>query len=160
MNELAAVLDIVERVGAATLLGGLIGLEREMRDQWAGLRTHMMVTIGAALFVAAGDAVANGEGVSRVIQGIASGIGFIGAGTILKLSEVREIKGLTTASSIWLAGAIGTAAGMGLYIISVAGTVIALAVLIMLRPIERLMHGGEKPQDQKAEDDAKSQSQS
>ncbi|MBI3466862.1 MAG: MgtC/SapB family protein [Planctomycetes bacterium] len=140
MDQLAALLDIIERVGAATLLGGLIGLERELRDQWAGLRTHMMVAIGSALFVAAGNAVAPGQDLTRVIQGVATGIGFIGAGTILKLSEVREIKGLTTASSIWLAGAIGTAAGMGLYLMAVTGTLIALAVLVVLRPIERLIH--------------------
>jgi len=140
MDELARLLDIAERVGVATLLGGLIGLEREIREQWAGLRTHMMVTIGAALFVAAGAVVAPGQELTRVIQGIATGIGFIGAGTILKLSEEREIKGLTTASSIWLAGAIGTAAGMALYLIAVTGTVIALCVLAALRPLERFLH--------------------
>jgi putative Mg2+ transporter-C (MgtC) family protein len=140
MNQLAALLDIIERIGAATLLGGLIGLERELRDQWAGLRTHMMVTIGAALFVAAGSAVAPGQDLTRVIQGVATGIGFVGAGTILKLSEERDIKGLTTASSIWLSGAIGTAAGMGLYLMATAATIIALGVLVALRPLERLLH--------------------
>src|SRR5262245_58591807 len=97
--------DDLSRIGAAALLGGAIGLEREWHGHWAGLRTHMMVAIGCAIFVIAGIAIAgdkHSESVTRVIQGIASGIGFLGAGTILKLDQKQEIKGLTTASSIWL----------------------------------------------------------
>src|SRR5687768_11204175 len=93
--------DAVFPLGAAVLLGGLVGLERELRHQVAGMRTHMMVSMGAAIFVLAGITLTprSNEDVSRVIQGVAAGIGFIGAGTILKLTERLEVKGLTTASS-------------------------------------------------------------
>src|SRR6187551_3811553 len=106
--------DDLARLGVAALLGGVIGLEREWKGHWAGLRTHMLVACGCAIFVIAADSVSQhqGDAVSRVIQGIASGIGFLGAGTILKLDQKQQIKGLTTASSIWLAAAMGTAAGL------------------------------------------------
>ncbi len=76
---------------------------------------------------------------TRVVQGIAAGVGFLGAGTILKLDEEQKIKGLTTASSIWLASALGTLAGLGEYVPAAAATVIALVVLAVLRPVERLL---------------------
>jgi putative Mg2+ transporter-C (MgtC) family protein len=127
------------RIGVATLLGGAIGFEREWKGHWAGLRTHMMVAIGCAIFVIAGLDVAGDqrESVTRVIQGIASGIGFLGAGTILKLDKKQEIKGLTTASSIWLAAALGTTAGMGEYALAVAAAIISLFVLGVLGPAEK-----------------------
>ena len=126
------------RIGAAALLGGAIGLEREWKGHWAGLRTHMMVAIGCSIFVLSGLAVAGDqkESVTRVIQGIASGIGFLGAGTILKLDQKQEIKGLTTASSIWLAAALGTIAGLAEYALAVAAAVISLFVLGVLGPVE------------------------
>src|SRR3954463_13954404 len=100
------------RLSVAILLGGVIGLEREWKGHWAGLRTHILVAIGCAIFIIAGmDIVGReSEAVTRVIQGIASGIGFLGAGTILKLDQKEQIKGLTTASSIWLPAALGGAA--------------------------------------------------
>jgi putative Mg2+ transporter-C (MgtC) family protein len=136
-----SVLDALARLGAATMLGGVIGLEREFRDRAAGLRTHMMVAMGSALFVAAAQTAipGTGEDVSRAIQGIAAGIGFVGAGTILKLTDQGEVKGLTTASSIWLTAAIGTAAGLGLYPIAVVGTVLALLILALMYPLERVI---------------------
>jgi putative Mg2+ transporter-C (MgtC) family protein len=131
--------DDLMRIGAAALLGGLIGLEREWHGHWAGLRTHMMVAIGCAIFVIGGVALAErqGEAVSRIIQGIASGIGFLGAGTILKLDQKQQIKGLTTASSIWLSAALGTAAGLGEYALATASAIISLFVLGVLGPIEK-----------------------
>jgi putative Mg2+ transporter-C (MgtC) family protein len=127
------------RIGAAALLGGALGLEREWKGHWAGLRTHMMVSIGCAIFVIAGMSLAgeHGDAVTRVIQGIAAGIGFLGAGTILKLDQKQEIKGLTTASSIWLAAALGTAAGLAEYALAVAAALISLFVLGVLGPIEK-----------------------
>lgn len=129
------------RIGAAAIVGGVLGLERELNGHFAGLRTHMMVAIGCAVFVVAGLAVdgSQSDAVTRVVQGIAAGIGFLGAGTILKLDEERKIKGLTTASSIWLAAALGTLAGLGEYVPAAAATAIALVVLGVLRPIERLL---------------------
>jgi putative Mg2+ transporter-C (MgtC) family protein len=132
--------DDLARIGAAALLGGAIGLEREWHGHWAGLRTHMMVAIGAAIFVIGGSTAhgQNIDGPSRVIQGVASGIGFLGAGTILKLGDKMQIKGLTTASSIWLAAALGIAAGLAEYSLALASAIVSLFVLGVLGPIEKV----------------------
>src|SRR3954468_4939471 len=139
--EWPAFYDDLDRIGAAAILGGAIGLEREWHGHWAGLRPHMMVAIGSAIFVIAGTAAhgQNVDGPSRVIQGVASGIGFLGAGTILKLGEKMEIKGLTTASSIWLAAALGIAAGLAEYSLAMASAAISLFVLGVLLPVEKFL---------------------
>ena len=147
MPDWEMLIDVIERLGAAILLGGLVGLEREVHRQPAGLRTHMMVALGAALFTSASLRLTPGRSplldpavaadVSRVIQGITAGIGFLGAGTILKLTDRLEVKGLTTASSIWLAAAVGTVAGLGLYGLALVGTAFSLIVLAVLRPLEK-----------------------
>jgi len=139
--EWDAFIDDLARIGAAAVLGGLLGLERELNGHFAGLRTHMMVAIGCAVFVVAGLNISGNqqEAATRVIQGVAAGIGFLGAGTILKLDNERKIKGLTTASSIWLAAALGTVAGMAEYALAAAATAIALVILAVLRPIERVI---------------------
>jgi putative Mg2+ transporter-C (MgtC) family protein len=131
--------DDLMRIGAAALLGGALGLEREWKGHWAGLRTHMMVAIGCAIFMIGGlDAAGDQrDSVTRVIQGITAGIGFLGAGTILKLDQRQEIKGLTTASSIWLAAALGTIAGLAEYALAVAAAMISLFVLGVLGPLEK-----------------------
>src|SRR5947207_15238423 len=133
--------DDLARIGAAAILGGALGLEREWHGHWAGLRTHMMVAIGAAIFVIGGSTAhgQNIDGPSRVIQGVASGIGFLGAGTILKLGDKMEIKGLTTASSIWLAAALGIAAGLAEYALATAAAAISLCVLGFLPPVEKYL---------------------
>lgn len=152
--EVPTLTDDLARLGAAALLGGVIGLEREWHGHWAGLRTHMMVAMGCAIFVIAGTSIAGQqrEAVTRVIQGIAAGIGFLGAGTILKLDEKREIKGLTTASSIWLAAALGTAAGLAEYALATASALVSLFVLGVLGPIEKFFEQRQaihrKPRDQ------------
>jgi putative Mg2+ transporter-C (MgtC) family protein len=130
-------IDIVIRLCAAALLGGLIGTERQLSGHWAGLRTHMMVSMGAAVFVIAGQRAGTNGDSTRVIQGVAAGIGFLGAGTILKLSDRLEIIGLTTASSVWLAAAVGTSSGLALYTLGIAATVLSLIVLAILLPLER-----------------------
>src|SRR5438874_715236 len=139
--EWPVLFDDLARIGVATVLGGAIGLEREWHGHWAGFRTHMMVSIGAAIFVIGGTSLP-GQGVdgpSRVIQGVAAGIGFLGAGTILKLGEKMEIKGLTTASSIWLAAALGIAAGLAEYALATAAAAISLCVLGFLPPVEKYL---------------------
>jgi len=131
--------DDILRIAVAALLGGVLGFEREWKGHWAGLRTHMMVSIGCAILVISGLEVSGNqrEAVTRVIQGIASGIGFLGAGTILKLDKKQEIKGLTTASSIWLAAALGTTAGLAQYGLAIASALISLFVLGVLGPLEK-----------------------
>jgi putative Mg2+ transporter-C (MgtC) family protein len=149
------VIDDSARIGAAALLGGLLGFEREWKGHWAGLRTHMMVAIGCAVFVIAGLGAAGEqrEAATRVIQGIAAGIGFLGAGTILKLDKEHEIKGLTTASSIWLAAALGTAAGLAEYALATAAAIVSLFILGVLGPIEKFferrqaLHRRQRDQD-------------
>lgn len=133
--------DVLLTLVLAALLGGLIGLERELKGRWAGLRTHILVALGAAIFVlAAVPSTEKSPGeLTRVLQGIATGVGFIGAGTIIKLTDRVEVKGLTTASSIWAAAGVGTAAGMRLYFLAVCGTLLCLVVLQTLRHVERVL---------------------
>src|SRR5687767_13777142 len=105
---------VLIRLTAAAVLGAVIGIQRECAGKAAGLRTHMLVEVGVALFVVAClESGMSSEGLSRVIQRLATGIGFIGAGAILKLAEEREITGLTTAASIWMTAAVGVAVGLG-----------------------------------------------
>ena len=121
---------IVVRLTVAAVLGGLLGWEREHAGKAAGVRTHMLVSMGAALFVL----VAQQAGIepadnSRVLQGIIAGVGFLGAGTILKGDAESQVKGLTTAAGIWLTAAIGVAAGLGRETTAVLSTLLALLVL-------------------------------
>lgn len=123
---------IIIRVATATLLGAIVGLQRERVGKPAGLRTHMLVCLGTALVVLAGwEAGMNTDGLSRIIQGIVTGIGFIGAGSILKLSEAREIRGLTTAAGLWMTAAIGVAVGVGAIGLAVIGTIFTVIVLAL-----------------------------
>lgn len=123
----------------AALLGGVVGVERQIGGHGAGLRTHMMVSMAAALFVVASRDMTGQPNVdlTRVIQGIAAGVGFIGAGTILKLSSEHEVRGLTTASTIWLAAAVGTACGLSEYFLAAAGALFAVIFLVALQPLEK-----------------------
>lgn len=121
---------IVVRLSVAALLGGVLGWEREHAGKAAGVRTHMLVAMGAALFVL----VAQQAGISpadnsRVLQGIIAGVGFLGAGTILKGDDEGRVRGLTTAAGIWLTAAIGIAAGLGREVTAILSTALALAVL-------------------------------
>jgi putative Mg2+ transporter-C (MgtC) family protein len=128
---------VIVRLVTAGLLGGLLGAEREAVGKAAGLRTHMLVALGAALFVIApGQAGLSAGDLGRIIQGVAAGIGFIGAGTILKLTDREEIKGLTTAASIWLTAAIGIAAAVGPLWVPLVCATCAWFVLYVLGKIE------------------------
>lgn len=123
---------IVLRLSVAAILGGALGFEREQKGKSAGLRTHMLVAIGAALFVLIPQqAGVSDADLSRVLQGLVAGVGFLGAGTIIKGSGEKEPKGLTTAAGIWLTAAIGVAAGMGRESTAVLSTVLALVILAM-----------------------------
>jgi putative Mg2+ transporter-C (MgtC) family protein len=127
-------LSISFRLLLAAGLAAVPGLQREREGQAAGLRTHMMVSVGAAVFVmAAVEAGASIGDTTRVIQGLATGIGFVGAGTILKSKEDLQIHGLTTAASVWLTAGIGTAVGLGRVWLPILGTVLALIILALLQ---------------------------
>ena len=129
---------IVVRLLTAAVLGGMLGLERESKGRAAGLKTHILVSIGSALFVMAPllSGIDPGD-VTRVMQGIVSGIGFLGAGAIIKLERDERIEGLTTAAGIWMVSAVGMAAGMGMEIMALATTLIALAVVNTIPRIMR-----------------------
>src|SRR5688572_7762202 len=133
------------RLVVAVILGGILGMEREREGKPAGLRTHMLVALGAALFtIAPLEAGVSVSDLSRVFQGIATGIGFLGAGTILKLTGEAEIKGLTTAAGLWLTGAIGMSVGAGHLWIPIVGVVIALIILAGLGVVERPLNPDKK----------------
>ncbi|MFC0251153.1 MgtC/SapB family protein [Massilia consociata] len=125
---------IVVRLLVAVVLGGMLGYERESVGASAGLRTHMLVSLGSAMFVLiplqAGMEIGD---ISRVLQGVTAGIGFIGAGAILKHSNKNDIRGVTTAASVWLTAAVGIAAGMGREATAVLSALFALVILSILR---------------------------
>ncbi|HEX2030395.1 MAG TPA: MgtC/SapB family protein [Actinomycetota bacterium] len=144
-------LELVGRLFLAAVLGGLVGLEREISDQPAGFRTHMLVALGACLFAlvsAYGFAAFLGADEppqvrfdpSRLAAQIVTGIGFLGAGAIIRYG--MSVRGLTTAASLWVVAAIGTAAGLGGYLISVVTAAITLVALYGLKPLRsRLVRG-------------------
>lgn len=138
------------RLIAAALLGAVIGIQRQRSGKAAGLRTHMLVALGSALFVVASlEFGMSSSDLSRVIQGLATGIGFIGGGAILKLSREREITGLTTAASIWLTAAVGVAVGMGRWGLGALSVVLTWIILAVIGQIE---YRSEKRQKLKAKD--------
>ena len=134
--------QITVRLLIAAVLGGILGFEREHKGKAAGVRTHMLVALGAALFVLVPQmSGSQADAMSRVVQGVIAGIGFLGAGTILKNSEGDEghVKGLTTAAGLWMTAAIGVAAGLGRESTAVLSTLLALAVFsVMPMIVKRL----------------------
>ncbi len=134
LGDLSDVTRVCVRLLIALVLGALLGYERESAGASAGLRTHMLVSLGSAIFIVVPlQAGMSLEDVSRVLQGVTAGIGFLGAGTIIKLQNENQIKGLTTAAGIWLTAAVGVAAGMGLEATAVLSALFALIVLLFLR---------------------------
>lgn len=122
------------RMGEALVLGAAIGWDRERREAEAGLRTHMLVALGAALFVLVPmESGMDADQLSRVVQGLVSGIGFLGAGAVLKDQSEGRIHGLTTAASIWATAAVGVAAGLGRTGTAILATAFILIVLVWLR---------------------------
>lgn len=126
------VIRALARLLVASVVGAIIGFQREHMHKPAGLRTHMLVSLGSAVFVFIPLEVGMAyPEVSRIIQGIATGIGFIGGGAILKLVEKHEIEGLTTAAGIWLTAALGVAAGLGALGLALMGAMLAWGVLAL-----------------------------
>lgn len=144
LRDSKQVAHVIIRLVAAALLGAIVGIQRQTTRKPAGLRTHMLVSLATAAFVVScSGAGTSADGLSRVIQGIVTGIGFIGAGSILKLSEQHEIRGLTTAASVWMTAAIGVTVGLGSLGIALMLTILALLIL----GLERFEHRApEKPE--------------
>jgi putative Mg2+ transporter-C (MgtC) family protein len=141
--------DVGLKIGLAALLGGAVGAEREWTGKWAGLRTHMLIAVGSALLthisVLVGPLYAQGSDAwdpGRIAAQIVSGVGFIGAGTIIQ--SRGAVHGLTTAAGLWVASAIGIGVGAGLYGESVVTTVVLLLILTGLRPVERRLLRGRR----------------
>lgn len=130
-------IHVIIRLFAATFLGAVIGLQREKVGKPAGIKTHILATFGTTVFVLA--CISYGmekDALSRVIQGIVTGIGFLGAGAILKLDDKRDIKGLTTAASIYVSAGIGVAVGLGALGLAILATVLTMIVLAILGKVE------------------------
>ena len=136
-SDLGSLSDLVRifiRLLTAAALGAVLGYERESSGATAGFRTYMLVSLGSALFVLAPlQAGMKIEDLSRVLQGLAAGIGFLGAGAIIKFRNEEQIKGLTTAAGIWLTCAVGMACGMGLETIAIISTILGFFIFSLLR---------------------------
>ncbi|MCL1466506.1 MgtC/SapB family protein [Argonema galeatum] len=137
-------LGLIFRLSLSLLVGAIIGWERQLTHKPAGLRTYMLVSFGAALFVLVpiqlSSTTQEADSISRVIQGIAAGVGFLGAGEILRTGQecgAVEIRGLTSAAAIWVTAALGIAAGCGLWQMSLIGAVLCWLVLRIVKKIER-----------------------
>jgi putative Mg2+ transporter-C (MgtC) family protein len=135
--------EVVARLSLAAVLGAIVGFERESAGQDAGFRTHLLLSLGAALFgvvsVGAFDAFVTDEptnarvDVTRIASYVAAGVGFIGGGVILK--HAGAVRGITTATSLWTAAAVGLAAGVGFWIGALTATVLAIVALALLKPL-------------------------
>jgi putative Mg2+ transporter-C (MgtC) family protein len=143
LNDL---LEVAVKIGLSALLAGAIGAEREHTGKWAGLRTHMLIAVGSTFLthvsILVGPLFAEGSNAwdpGRIAAQIVSGIGFIGAGTIIQ--SRGAVHGLTTAAGLWVASALGIAVGVGLYGHATLVTVVLLVILIALRPVERRLRG-------------------
>jgi putative Mg2+ transporter-C (MgtC) family protein len=142
-NELASSLPsseqavrVILRLLVASALAGIIGYEREVSGKAAGVRTHMLVGLSCAAFVLAPlEAGMDLADVSRVLQGVVAGIGFIGAGSILKATSEREVQGLTTAAAVWMTAAMGIAAGLGRFGVAAFSVALAWMILVVVNRI-------------------------
>ncbi|MCC5646882.1 MgtC/SapB family protein [Nostoc sp. CHAB 5824] len=138
-------LNISIRLCLALVIGAIIGLERQIRRKPAGLRTHMLVSFGSAVFtliiMQTGGSQPSHDALSRVIQGIAAGVGFLGAGEIVRQSSQEsqqlEIHGLTSAAAIWVSAALGIAAGCGLWQLALIGALLTFFVLTVFKRLEK-----------------------
>jgi len=135
--------EVILRLTSATVVGCVIGLNRELKGKPAGLRTHALVTLGAALVTLSSIHLSMSEGVigsdalSRVIQGIITGIGFLGAGVIIR-DEIGHVRGLTTAATIWVAASLGIVCGVGYWVAVVVAVCLVMLVLVFGGPVEKL----------------------
>jgi putative Mg2+ transporter-C (MgtC) family protein len=139
--------EITLRLGSAALIGGLLGLNRELKGKPAGLRTNALVSLGSAVLILGSlgisgttDPATEATVVSRAVQGIITGIGFLGAGVILRDTSGARVHGITTAAMTWLTATLGMLCGAGVWSVSILGVGMALAILILGKPLERFLH--------------------
>jgi putative Mg2+ transporter-C (MgtC) family protein len=138
---------IAVRLLVAVVLGGVLGFQRAHVGKAAGMRTHMLVSLGATIVVLLPELTGmSSADLSRVIQGVVTGIGFLGGGVILKMSEQHQIVGITTAATIWLTATIGITAGTGRLGLAVAGTILGYIILTFFGWLEREVLGPQRPQ--------------
>lgn len=148
LNDVEAVLIVLIRLLVAAVLGGILGFEREQQGKAAGVRTHMLVCMGAALFILIPQQTGNFESeMSRVIQGVIAGIGFLCAGTIINGHDGEGASGLTTAAGIWFTAAIGIAVGLGREQTAILCTVLAWIVLYVVPMFSHFKRSRKKPAD-------------
>lgn len=154
LDDVREITQMSLRLLIAALLGGILGWEREQSGKAAGIRTHMLVAIGAALFILIPQqaGIPDAE-LSRVIQGVITGVGFLGAGAILKGNDEKHLKGLTTAAGIWLTAAIGVAAGLGRESSAILCTLLALVVLFVVPKLLQVFESKPKSDDDNKPDD-------
>lgn len=131
--NLASLLDTLTSLGTAFVLGGLVGLERQVRQRTAGLRTNVLVAVGAAIFVDMANRLQGAEGAVHVVAYVVSGIGFLGAGVIMR--EEGNVRGLNTAATLWGSAAIGACAGADLILEAILACLFVLAANTLLRPV-------------------------
>lgn len=136
--NLLSLADTAVSLFAAFILGGLIGLERQYRQRTAGLRTNILVAVGAAIFVDAANRLTGHEGAVHVMAYVVSGIGFLGAGVIMR--EEGNVRGINTAATLWASGAVGACAGADLILEAGLATIFVLAANTLLRPIVSIIN--------------------
>jgi putative Mg2+ transporter-C (MgtC) family protein len=149
-------LDVAARLAMSVACGAVVGLNRDLHHKQAGVRTNALVTLGAALAVIVvmppGESDSQRiDALSRVIQGVLTGIGFLGAGVILRDPSTRRVSGLTTAAAIWLAALLGVASGSGAYLIAALAIVFGLVAIVCGGPFERLFRRRGEPQESEAD---------
>ncbi|MBM1171597.1 MgtC/SapB family protein [Microvirga arabica] len=159
-EEYSDQIEITTRLLGAALAGMVIGINRDIHNKPIGMRTLALVSLGSAIVILSGS-VYEGlhfgqDAVSRVVQGILTGLGFLGAGSILRAKDGTEVQGLTTASTVWIAAALGVTAGLGAWFITVAGTLVTLFLLTYGTRLEkrliRIFSDNKDPQGADLED--------
>lgn len=142
----ADLLHLAARLGLAVVLGSIVGVNRELRQKPAGLRTHALVALGAALVTVVGTLMTGDSGtLGRLVQGLLAGIGFIGGGVILHRDDTQGVHGLTTAAAVWLVAGVGIAVGAGLWVAGVIAIGLTLVVLAVGAPIDERLRGPRQP---------------
>ena len=158
LDGMGGTYEMLLRVSAATIAGAAVGTNREMLGKPAGMRTHALVAIGAAIVTLSSVELALYGGrfdanvVTRAVQGIVAGVGFLGAGVILKVSERRTVRGLTTAATIWVVACLGIACGLGQWALALTGVILTLVVLALGRRVEDAMKAYMGRPERSAED--------